>query len=139
MSAFLTKPSAGKAFSNEIRAIAQKNRHIIDDENFEFEEPELPEAYNPEILPHMGDVQRKTMEAEWEKHKQHYPHCGSCRFTIPVQKAQQIHGLLPTHHQNPHRPHPHRHIRGRRPWFPWRGWRFRPCRGPGTSAAGRDP
>jgi hypothetical protein len=37
-----------------------------------LEEPELPEAYNPEILPHMGDVQRKTMEAEWEKQKQHY-------------------------------------------------------------------
>lgn len=45
---------------------------IINDEDFEFEEPELPEAYNPEILPHMGDVQRKTMEAEWEKRKQHY-------------------------------------------------------------------
>lgn len=45
---------------------------IINNEDFEFEEPELPEAYNPEILPHMGDVQRKTLEAEWEKHKQHY-------------------------------------------------------------------
>jgi hypothetical protein len=29
-----------------------------------MEEPELPEAYNQEILPHMGDVQRKMMEAE---------------------------------------------------------------------------
>lgn len=45
---------------------------IIGDADFEWEEPELPEAYDPEILPHMGDVQRKTMEAEWEKRKQHY-------------------------------------------------------------------
>ncbi len=37
---------------------------IIGDVDFELEEPELPEAFNPEILPHMGDVQRKTMEAE---------------------------------------------------------------------------
>ena len=37
---------------------------IIGDPNFELEEPEVPEAYNPNILAHMGDIQRKTMESE---------------------------------------------------------------------------
>jgi hypothetical protein len=45
---------------------------IIGDPNFELEEPDVPEAYNPNILAHMGDIQRKTMESEWDKHKQHY-------------------------------------------------------------------
>lgn len=45
---------------------------IVGNANFEFVEPEVPEAYNPDILPHMGDIQRKTLESEWDKHKQHY-------------------------------------------------------------------
>jgi hypothetical protein len=45
---------------------------IIGDPDFELEEPDVPEPYNPNILVHMGDIQRKTMESEWDKHKQHY-------------------------------------------------------------------
>jgi hypothetical protein len=45
---------------------------IIGNPNYELEEPTIPEAYNPEILPHMGDIQHKTMESDWDKHKQHY-------------------------------------------------------------------
>jgi hypothetical protein len=45
---------------------------IIGDPDFELEEPVVPEAYNPNILAHMGDIQCKTMESKWDKHKQHY-------------------------------------------------------------------
>ena len=45
---------------------------IIGDPTFEYAEPTVPEAYNPDILAHMGDIQRKTLESEWDKHKQHY-------------------------------------------------------------------
>jgi hypothetical protein len=45
---------------------------IIGDPTFEYVEPTVPEAYNPDILAHMGDIQRKTLESEWDKHKQHY-------------------------------------------------------------------
>jgi hypothetical protein len=45
---------------------------IIDNPTFEYIEPTVPEAYNPDILAHMGDIQRKTLESEWDKHKQHY-------------------------------------------------------------------
>jgi hypothetical protein len=37
---------------------------IIGNPDFELEEPQVPEAYNPSILAHMGDIQRKTMESE---------------------------------------------------------------------------
>ncbi len=55
-----------KAISNESYAA------IVGSPDFTLEEPVVPEAYNPEILPHMGDVQRKTLESEWVKHMQHY-------------------------------------------------------------------
>jgi hypothetical protein len=45
---------------------------IIGDLTFEYDGPTVPESYNPDILPHMGDIQRKTLESEWDKHKQHY-------------------------------------------------------------------
>jgi hypothetical protein len=45
---------------------------IIGDPDFEYIDPTVPEAYNPDILPHMDDIQRKTLESEWDKHKQHY-------------------------------------------------------------------
>ena len=32
MSAFVTKPGMGKSFNNEIRAIATKNRALVDDD-----------------------------------------------------------------------------------------------------------
>jgi hypothetical protein len=45
---------------------------IVGNPDFILEEPTVPEAYNPEIVPQMGEVQRKTLESEWDKHKQHY-------------------------------------------------------------------
>jgi hypothetical protein len=45
---------------------------IINNPDYKFIERTVPEAYNPNILAHMGDVQRKTLESEWDKHKQHY-------------------------------------------------------------------
>lgn len=46
--------------------------HIIKDPNFEFETPEAPEPYNPKIDKDTGDIELKTMEAEWERHKADY-------------------------------------------------------------------
>jgi hypothetical protein len=45
---------------------------IVGNPDFVLLEPAVPEAYNPGILPHMGEVQRKKLESEWDKHKQHY-------------------------------------------------------------------
>ena len=45
---------------------------IVGNPNFALDKPAVPEAYNPEILPQMGEVQLKTLESEWDKHKQHY-------------------------------------------------------------------
>ena len=45
---------------------------IVGNPDFTLNEPAVPEAYNPAILPQMGEVQRKTLESEWDKHKQHY-------------------------------------------------------------------
>ena len=59
MSAFLTKPSAGKAFSSEIRAIAVKNKHIIDDENME----ELKEAFTLFDTNHNGSIDLREFKA----------------------------------------------------------------------------
>ena len=59
MSAFLTKPSAGKAFNNEIRSIATKNRHIIDDENME----ELKEAFTLFDTNHKGSIDLREFKA----------------------------------------------------------------------------
>lgn len=52
--------------SNESYAV------IVGNPDFTLDEPAVPEAYNPAILPQMGEVQRKTLESEWDKHKQHY-------------------------------------------------------------------
>ena len=59
MSAFLTKPSMGKAFSNEIRAVATKNRSIIDDENME----ELKEAFTLFDTNHNGTIDLREFKA----------------------------------------------------------------------------
>jgi hypothetical protein len=40
---------------------------IVGNPDFALDEPAVPEAYNPEILPQMGEVQRKTLESEWDK------------------------------------------------------------------------
>lgn len=45
---------------------------IIADPNFEFETPEAPEPYNPDINEATNAIERKTMEAEWERHKTDY-------------------------------------------------------------------
>jgi hypothetical protein len=45
---------------------------IVGNPDFVLEEPVVLEAYNPEILPQMGEIQCKTLELEWDKHKQHY-------------------------------------------------------------------
>lgn len=45
---------------------------IIDNADYEFEEPEAPEPYNPEINDNTPDHERKTLEADWERHKQDY-------------------------------------------------------------------
>ena len=47
-------------------------RAIVGNPNFKLEEPEALEAYNTAIQPQMGDVQCKTLESKWDKHKQHY-------------------------------------------------------------------
>ena len=44
----------------------------IIDEDFQFAPAVQPEAYDPTITAEMGDVQRKQMEAEWEKSKVDY-------------------------------------------------------------------
>ena len=44
----------------------------IIDEDFQFAAAVQPEAYDPTITAEMGDVQRKQMEAEWEKSKVDY-------------------------------------------------------------------
>jgi hypothetical protein len=45
---------------------------IVGNPDFVLNEPAVPEAFNLEILPQMGEVQHKTLESEWDKHKQHY-------------------------------------------------------------------
>jgi len=52
--------------SNELYAATVGNPDFV------LNEPAVPEAYNPEMLPQMGDVQRKRLESEWDKHKHHY-------------------------------------------------------------------
>ena len=59
MSAFLTKPSIGKAFTNEIRAISNKNRHLIDDELLE----ELKEAFTLFDTNHSGGIDLRELKA----------------------------------------------------------------------------
>jgi hypothetical protein len=103
---------------------------IMGNPNFVLEEPALPEAYNPEILPQMGEVQHKTLELEWDKHKQHYQaYLGvqeilrkRIRFPIPPRNLQQVHGIpqtLGTSHCQPHqgqgKTHHHRKSKNARP------------------------
>ena len=59
MSAFLTKPGLGKAFSNEIRAIAAKNRALIDGDAME----ELKEAFALFDTNHSGDIDLRELKA----------------------------------------------------------------------------
>merc|ERR1712166_939627 len=59
MSAFVTKPAIGKSFSNEIRAIADKNRHIIDEEYME----ELKEAFTLFDSDHNGTIDLRELKA----------------------------------------------------------------------------
>ena len=59
MSAFLTKPGLGKAFTNEIRAIANKNRALIDDDQME----ELKEAFTLFDTNHSGGIDCRELKA----------------------------------------------------------------------------
>ena len=59
MSAFITKPGMGKAFSNEIRAIATKNRSLIDDDLME----ELKEAFSLFDTNHNGSIDARELKA----------------------------------------------------------------------------
>ena len=59
MSAFLTKPSMGKAFTSEIRAIATKNRALIDNDLME----ELKEAFTLFDTNHNGSIDARELKA----------------------------------------------------------------------------
>ena len=59
MSAFLTKPGMGKSFNNEIRAIATKNRSLIDDDHME----ELKEAFTLFDTNHSGTIDARELKA----------------------------------------------------------------------------
>ena len=59
MSAFITKPGMGKSFNNEIRAIATKNRALIDDDNME----ELKEAFTLFDTNHNGSIDARELKA----------------------------------------------------------------------------
>ena len=59
MSAFLTKPSMGKAFTSEIRAIATKNRALIDNDLME----ELKEAFTLFDTNHSGNIDARELKA----------------------------------------------------------------------------
>ena len=59
MSAFATKPGMGKSFNNEIRAIATKNRSLIDDDHME----ELKEAFTLFDTNHSGSIDARELKA----------------------------------------------------------------------------
>jgi centrin-1 len=59
MSAFLTKPTIGKQYVNEIRAIANKNRSLIDDDHLE----ELKEAFTLFDTNHKGSIDARELKA----------------------------------------------------------------------------
>ena len=59
MSAFLTKPGMGKSFNNEIRAIATKNRSLVDNDQME----ELKEAFTLFDTNHSGSVDARELKA----------------------------------------------------------------------------
>ena len=59
MSAFLTKPSIGKQFVNEIRQVAVKNRQLIDEDNME----ELKEAFTLFDTNHNKAIDSRELKA----------------------------------------------------------------------------
>jgi centrin-1 len=59
MSAFLTKPSIGKQFVNEIRQVALKNRTLIDEDLLE----ELKEAFTLFDTNHNGSIDARELKA----------------------------------------------------------------------------
>ena len=59
MSAFLTKPSMGKQYINEIRKIANKNRALIDEDHME----ELKEAFTLFDTNHNGSICARELKA----------------------------------------------------------------------------
>ena len=59
MSAFLTKPSIGKQFVNEIRRVALKNRNLIDQDQME----ELKEAFTLFDTNHNGSIDARELKA----------------------------------------------------------------------------
>ena len=59
MSAFITKPSIGKQFVNEIRAVANKNRNLIDEDQME----ELKEAFTLFDTNHNGSIDLRELKA----------------------------------------------------------------------------
>ena len=59
MSSFNTKPSMGKQFNNEIRAIATKNRALIDEDQME----ELKEAFTLFDTNHSGSIDARELKA----------------------------------------------------------------------------
>ena len=59
MSSFITKPSVGKSFTNEIRAVATKNRALIDDDLME----ELKEAFTLFDTNHSGTIDARELKA----------------------------------------------------------------------------
>ena len=59
MSAFLTKPSIGKQYVNEIRQVAVKNRSLIDEDHLE----ELKEAFTLFDTNHNGSIDARELKA----------------------------------------------------------------------------
>ena len=59
MSAFLTKPGMGKSYNNDIRAIATKNRSLVDDDHME----ELKEAFALFDTNHSGSIDARELKA----------------------------------------------------------------------------
>mmetsp|Transcript_16003 Transcript_16003/g.20238 ORF Transcript_16003/g.20238 Transcript_16003/m.20238 type:complete len:84 (+) Transcript_16003:3-254(+) len=59
MSAFMTKPGMGKSFNNDIRAVASKNRDLIDGDHME----ELKEAFTLFDTNHSGSIDARELKA----------------------------------------------------------------------------
>ena len=59
MSSYITKPSQGKAFVNNIRSVAAKNREMVDSEQME----ELKEAFQLFDTNHSGTIDSREFKA----------------------------------------------------------------------------
>ena len=59
MSSYITKPSQGKAFINNIRTVAAKNKDMIDNEQME----ELKEAFQLFDTNHSGNIDAREFKA----------------------------------------------------------------------------